>query len=283
MSLARDIFVTFSFKDGAVEVTVAPAITTSSQLKFGNFNCLLYSIFNARPKTDAVPSEPVTELSALKEKLLIMAGYAEAAVTRSVKALIRRDDELARLTKEQDDLIDQLEVTVDDLALRLLAQRPTQPDLRFIAMAMKIANNLERVGDEATTISRRVIELSQESQLQQAVEVPRMAALAVQMLKDALDAFVHRDATKARIVIPQDVQVDDLNKRLQHELAVYMDQRPAAIARCLNLMVICKSLERIGDHATNIAEGVVYLCEGRDIRHLDSNASNLTKANVPLS
>ena len=149
-------------------------------------------------------------------------------------------------------------------------------------MAMKIANNLERVGDEATTISRRVIELSQESHLQQAAEVPRMAGLALQMLKDALDAFVHRDAAKARIVIPQDIQVDDLNKRLQHELAAYMDQRPSTVARCLNLMVICKSLERIADHATNIAEGVVYLCEGRDIRHLDPNATSLPKANDRL-
>ena len=230
-----------------------------------------------------MPSESATELAALKDKLLTMAGYAEAAVTRAVKALIRRDDELARLTGEQDDLIDQLEVTVDDLALRLLAQRPTQPDLRFITMAMKIANNLERVGDEATTISRRVIELSHESQLQQASEVPRMATLALQMLKDALDAFVHRDAAKARVVIPQDVQVDDLNKRLQQELAAYMGQRPSAVSRCLNLVVICKSLERIGDHATNIAEGVVYLCEGRDIRHLDNNAPSFTKANDSLS
>ena len=202
-----------------------------------------------------------------------MAGYAEAAVTRSVKALVRRDDELARRTGEQDDLIDQLELAVDELALRLLERRPSPPDLRFIAMAMKIANNLERVGDEATTISRRVIELSHESQLHQAAEVGQMATLAVQMLKDSLDAFVHRDAARARLVIRQDLQVDDFNKRLQQELAAHMGQRPSAVSRCLNLMVICKSLERIADHATNIAEGVVYLCEGRDIRHLDDSTS----------
>ncbi len=255
-----------------LEVTLAPPIT-GSPLKFWNFNCLVHSLSYALPKINAVPAESATELATLKEKLLTMAGYAEAAVTRSVKALIRRDDDLARRTGEQDDLIDQLEVTVDKLALRLLEQRPSPPNLRFIAMAMKIANNLERVGDEATTISRRVIELSQEPQLQQAAEIPRMATLAVEMLKDALDSFVHRDAAKARTVIPQDVQVDDTNKRLQRELAAYMGQHPSAITRCLNLMVICKSLERIADHATNIAEGVVYLCEGRDIRHLDGNAS----------
>ena len=259
---------------GPYEVTLVPTIT-GSPLKFWNFNCLSHSVSYALPKINAVPAESATELAALKEKLLTMAGYAESAITRSVKALIRRDDDLARRTGEQDDLIDQLEVTVDELALQLLEQHRAPADLRFIAMAMKIANNLERVGDEATTISRRVLELSQESQLQQAAEVPRMATLAVQMLKDALDAFVHRDAAKARIVIPQDRHVDDLNKRLQRELAACMGQRPSAITRCLNLMVICKSLERVADHATNIAEGVVYLCEGRDIRHLGDGTSTL--------
>jgi phosphate transport system protein len=257
---------------GPFEVTLTPTIIGSSPLKFSNFNCLLHWLFYAPAKTDAMPADSATELATLKDRLLTMAGYAEAAVTRSVKALILRDDDLARRTGEQDDRIDQLELAVDQLALWLLEQRPALPDLRFITMAMKIANNLERVGDEATTISRRVVELSQEPQLQQASEVPRMAAHAVQMLKDSLDAFVHRASAKARIVIAQDREVDVLNKRLQDELASFMTQRPAAISRCLNLMVICKSLERIADHATNIAEGVVYLCEGRDIRHLDAEA-----------
>lgn len=212
------------------------------------------------------------ELSPLKEKLLVMAGYAEASVNRAVKALVRRDDDLARRTKEEDDRIDQLELEVDEMSLRLLERRPEGVELRFITMAMKIANNLERVGDEATTISRRVLELSHEPQLSQATEIPGMAAMALAMLKDALDAFVQGNSSNARSVIPRDTEVDALNARLHRELSLLMAQRPAAITRCLDLMVICKSLERIGDHATNVAEEVVYLYEGCDIRHSDVSA-----------
>ena len=206
-------------------------------------------------------------LAGLKEKLLTMASYAEAAVNREVKALVRRDDNLARRTKEEDDRIDALEKEIDDDALRLLAKAPNAFNLRFITTAMKISQNLERVGDEATTISRRVIGLSKDPQLKQADSIPPMAALAVQMLKDALDAFVTRDAAKARGIIPTDDRVDEMNKRLHKELTTFMTGKPATIGRCLDLMVICKSLERIGDHATNVAEEVVYLYEGRDIRH----------------
>jgi len=200
-----------------------------------------------------------------------MAGHAETSVNQAVKAMIRRDDDMARRTREEDDVIDTLEVEVDDIALRLLERQPNAFDIRFITVAMKIANNLERVGDEATTISRRVMVLSQEPQLPQATEVPTMAALGVEMLKDALDAFVHRDPVKARSVIPRDAAVDVLNRRLHGELTALMSQRSSSINRCLNLMVICKSLERIADHATNVAEEVVFLYEGRDIRHLDSS------------
>jgi phosphate transport system protein len=215
-----------------------------------------------------VPAEFTMELAALKEKLLLMASQAEAAVNAAVKSLIRRDDDLARRTREDDDSIDRLEVEIDELGLALLGKKPSPLDLRFVTVAMKISNNLERVGDEATTISRRVLDLSHEPQLQQAAEIPRMAALALRMLKDALDAFVSRDPAKARLVIPRDQAVDELNSGLQRALAALMAQRPSAISRCLNLMVISKSLERIADHATNVAEQVVYLYEGRDIRHL---------------
>lgn len=207
----------------------------------------------------------------MKEKLLTMASYAEAAVNRAVKALVRRDDDLARRTREEDDRIDALEKEIDETALRLLARKPGAFEIRFITTAMKISQNLERVGDEATTISRRVIELSGDAQLPLADAIPPMAVQALRMLKDALDAFVNRDPAKARAVIPEDKQVDDLNKRLHRELTALMSSKPAAIVRCLNLMVICKSLERIADHATNVAEEVVYLYEGRDIRHLGLN------------
>jgi phosphate transport system protein len=188
-------------------------------------------------------------------------------VNQAVRALARRDDELARRTNEEDDRIDRLEVEIDELALALLIRRPRPFELRLVTVAMKISHNLERVGDEATTISRRVIELAQEPQVQQAGQIPPLAGVVLPMLKDALDAFVSGDVAKARAVIVRDRVADDMNRRLQAELAAVMAQRPSAITRCLSLMVIAKSLERIGDHATNVAEDVVYLHEGLDIRH----------------
>ncbi|MFM1767759.1 MAG: hypothetical protein RJA22_288 [Verrucomicrobiota bacterium] len=217
----------------------------------------------------------------LLEKLLTMASYAEAAVNLAVRALVRRDDQLARRTRAEDDRIDALEKEIDDLALRLLARAPGPFDLRFITTAMKISQNLERVGDEATTISRRVIQLSGEPQLALADAIPPMAVQALAMLKDALDAFVNGDPAKARAVIPADKQVDALNKRLHLELTALMSEKSSAIIRCLHLMVICKSLERIADHATNVAEEVVYLYEGRDIRHLDLEAAPPAPASRP--
>jgi len=210
-------------------------------------------------------SEP--ELPALKEKLLIMASRAEAAVNRAVKALMKRDDHLARQIKHEDNVIDRLEMEIDETALALLEEGPTGMDLRLITMAMKISHDLERVGDEATTISRRCLDLTAEPPLRHQVDIPRMATLALEMLKDGLDAFVNRDPAKARAVIPRDSDVDALNKEFHRELTGYMAKDPATITRCLNLMVVAKSLERIADHATNVAEEVVYLYEGNDIRH----------------
>ena len=207
------------------------------------------------------------DTAALKEKLLLMASHTEAAVNRAVKALLRRDDNLARRTKEEDSVIDQLEIEIDDAAIGLLELGPHGTDLRLLTMVMKISHDLERVGDEATTISRRCLELSHEPPLKQQVDIPQMATLALQMLKESLDAFVNRDPAKARAVIPRDDEVDQLNKQLHRELASYMAEQPATITRCLNLMVIAKRLERIADHSTSIAEEVVYLCEGHDIRH----------------
>ena len=214
-----------------------------------------------------MPNQFETELAALKENLLLMASYAEGAVNRAIKALLKRDDDLARRTKEDDSILDRLEMEVDEQAIKLLEQKPALFELRFVTMAMKISSNLERVGDEATTISRRVLDLSQEPPLKQQLDLPRMAGLALAMLKHSLDAFVHRDPAKARAVVPSDEEVDALNKQLHRELARHMAEKPETITRCLNLMVISKSIERIADHATNIAEEVVFLYEGTDIRH----------------
>jgi phosphate transport system protein len=212
------------------------------------------------------------ELGGLKEKLLTMASHAESSVGKAIQALGRRDYDLALRVQAEDAVIDRFEVEVDDLALRLLARAPQASDLRLITVAMKISQNLERVGDETTTIARRVQDLCQEVPLKLVVDIPAMASLAVQMLQGALDAFVNQDPVAARALIPQDKPIDLLNKQIHRQLAEQMIAAPDTIMRCLDLMVISKSLERIGDHGKNVAEEVVYLCEAEDIRHTRGEA-----------
>ena len=208
------------------------------------------------------------EMAALKQKLLTMASHAESALSNGIKALVDRNDDLARKVIADDSILDQYEIEIDEMAIALLAlQGPLASDLRLITIAMKISHDLERVGDEATTIARRTIELSQEPQLKPYVDIPRMANLAMEMLDQALDAFVNHNSEKARAIVPRDKEVDNINRQLHRELVSFMIEKPATITRCLNLMVISKCIERIADHATNIAEEVVYLYEGRDIRH----------------
>ena len=207
------------------------------------------------------------ELSALRDKLLLMGGHAENAVRNAMKALVERNDALAHSVRESDDVLDQLEMEIDDMAVTLLAKAPLATDLRLITVAMKISRDLERVGDEATAIAKRVIELNTDAPLKPYIDLPHMARRALDMLDRALNAFVARQPDVARAIIPQDAEVNALNKQLHRELAGFMVENPANITRCLNLMQISRRLERIADHATNIAEEVVYLYEGRDIRH----------------
>ena len=207
------------------------------------------------------------EMSRLKESLLAMASHAESSVTRAIRALVERDDQLAQSVIDDDNIIDQFEVDIDDIAIHLLAKAPVATDLRLTTVAMKISQNLERVGDSAVTIARRAIELGTEPQLKPYVDLPRMAVMSTEMLRDSITAFINREPEKARAVVPRDREVDNLNRQLHRELASFMVERPATISRCLNLMVISKCLERIADHATNVAEEVVYLYEAIDIRH----------------
>lgn len=208
------------------------------------------------------------ELANLKEMVLTMASHAHVAVTNSIKALTTRDDELARKVKVDDAVLDRFEKEIDEVAIGMLALKaPLASDLRLITIAMKISHDLERVGDEATTISRRALELNQEPQLKPYVDIPRMAEMALEMLHGAIDAFVSKDPQKARQIIPRDKDVDALNKQLHRELVSFVIEDPTTITRALNLMVISKSLERIADHATNVAEEVVYAYEAKDIRH----------------
>lgn len=207
------------------------------------------------------------ELEDLKHALLTMASHAETAVKQAVKALVTRDYDLAVRVRADDAVIDRYEVDLDEKSIQLLAKAPLASDLRLIAVAMKISQNLERVGDEATKIAKRARDLSQEPPLKLTPEIPRLADLALQMLKQALDAFVARDAAAARALIPEDKRVDALNREIHRQLADHMIADPAAISRCLSFMVVAKSLERIADHAKNVAEEVVYLCDAEDIRH----------------
>src|SRR5215469_12534531 len=207
------------------------------------------------------------EITALKNVLLTMASHAESAVNDAVEALVNRDYDLALRVRADDEVIDQYEVEVDETAIGLLAKAPLATDLRFIAVTMKISQNLERVGDEATKIANRARDLSQEPPLKLALDIPHLAELALQMLKGALDAFVNLDPVAARILIPKDKEVDALNKHIHRLLADQMIASPESVTRCLALMVAAKSLERIADHAKNVAEEVVYLYEAQDIRH----------------
>jgi phosphate transport system protein len=207
------------------------------------------------------------ELAKFKEVLLTMGSYAESSVSQAIQAVTQRNDKLAEQVQDNDDIMDHYEMEVDDLAINLLAKAPLATDLRLITVAMKISQNLERIGDEATTMARRALELNTEPQLKAFIDIPRMAAIALSMLKESLDSFVNKEPEKARAIIPRDKEVDALNHQLYRELSSYMVENPSTISRCLNLMTVSKSLERVADHATNIAQEVVYLCEARDIRH----------------
>lgn len=214
------------------------------------------------------------EMDRLKQSLLAMASHAESAVARAIRALVDRDDALARSVIEDDAVLDQFEIEIDDTAIHLLAKAPLATDLRMTTVAMKVSQNLERVGDSAVTIARRAIDLGAEPQLKPYVDIPRMAAMSLEMLRDSITAFISREPARARAVIPKDLEVDNLNRQLHRELASYMVERPATISRCLHLMVISKSLERIADHATNVAEEVVYLYEAVDIRHTSAKEAH---------
>lgn len=208
------------------------------------------------------------ELNALKQKLLRMGAAAELSLVEATRALVERDDDLARKVALDDDLLDNLEKEIDEDGITLLTKAPLASQLRLITSAMRIGRDLERIGDEATKIARRAGDLNAEAQLKAFIDIPRMASLAAGMLKEGLDAFVSGDTAKAREVVKRDKEVDMLNKQLHRELVSYMIESPATVTRSLNLMTASKALERIADHAKNIAEDVVYLYEAKDIRHI---------------
>ena len=208
------------------------------------------------------------ELSALKEMLLRMSSLSEQSVAQSLKALVQRDSGIAHQVDQDDTQLDRLQMEIDERCIQLIALRqPKARDLRFLVMTMKIASDLERIGDQAVNIAHRTEELNKEPLLKPLIDIPRMADIARGMIHDTLDAFVYAKPEQARQAIARDDDVDKINRQLHRELTSFMVEDPATITRCLNLMSVAHNLERIGDHATNIAEEVVYLYEGRDIRH----------------
>lgn len=214
------------------------------------------------------------DIDGLRQRVLTMASHAANAVRTAMKALTERDDDQAAKVEEDDNILDTFEMAIDEVALQLLLRAPLARDLRLIMVATKLGHDLERVGDEATAIARRARDLNKEPQLKPYVDLPQMARQVLDMLGTAIDAFVAGDPEKARSVIPRDKEIDQLNKQLHRELTSFIAENPANISRSLNLMAISKRLERIGDHAKNIAEEVVYFCEANDIRHSQRAANS---------
>ncbi len=208
------------------------------------------------------------ELETLKARLLLMGGRAEAIVLRSIEALQRLDDVLAREVVAEDTLIDRMEIELDERCVRLLAlQQPLARDLRFITAALKITNDLERVGDHAVNIAQGVLRISGQPLLKPLVDIPRMARLSSGMLHDSLDAFVRQDAETARRLCRSDDEVDALNHQVFRELVSYMVEDPTTITRAMELILVARNLERVADLATNVAEEVVFIAEARVIKH----------------
>ena len=208
------------------------------------------------------------ELQELKEDLLKMAALVEEAINTAVQSLVKRDSDLAKKTFEGEDRINGMEIDIEDKCLKLLALRhPMAADLRFITSAMKIITDLERMGDQAVNIAERAISLNQEPQLKPYIDIPKMAEIAQSMVKDVLDAFVNSDSKLARSVCERDDMVDGLNDQVFRELLTFMMSDPKTITRAVHLMIVCRCLERIADHATNIAEDVIFMVDARVIKH----------------
>ena len=222
--------------------------------------------------TDHIVKSYDEHITLLTRKILEMGGLVEQQIARAVEALVNRDIEQANRVIEHDDQIDLMEEEIDQFAIRLLATRqPMASDLRLIAMAMKISNDLERIGDYATNIAKRCERLAKEPPVRPLYTIPLMAQISQSMVKDVLDAYVERDTAKAIAVWRRDDEVDDLFTSLFRELLTYMMEDARNISPCIDLIFVAKNLERIGDHATNIAEKIHYIIHGQRINRMPSS------------
>jgi len=208
------------------------------------------------------------ELAGLQQTLLAMGGLVEDQIRRAMRALTERDDALAQDVIDRDRQVNAYDVEVDEKSVELLAlHQPAAGDLRFITTIMKVVTDLERIGDQAVNIAQRALELNQEPQLKPYIDLPRMAERAQRMVKESLDAFVGRDTQLARQVCGEDAEVDSLKEQIFRELLTYMMSDPKTIPRAIRLILISRFLERVADHATNIAEMVIYMVESKMVRH----------------
>jgi len=210
------------------------------------------------------------QLEKLRASVLEMGGLVEDQIAQAMRALTTRDQQLARATIERDHMVNRLDVEIDDLAIKLLAlHQPAARDLRLITTALKVTTDLERIGDLAEHIAERAVELVVELPIKPSIDLPRMAELARDMLRRSLDAFVREDEKLALSVCNADDTIDQLHEQLFRELVAFMADDPRTVSRAMRLLFVSKYLERVGDHATNIAEMVIFMVKGRSIRHLD--------------
>jgi phosphate transport system protein len=208
------------------------------------------------------------ELEKLKAKLLEMSALVESAIYRSVQGVVEKSEDLAQQVLRNEARVNQLEIEIDDMAISLLAlQAPLAIDLRLITAAIKINNDLERMGDLSASIAQSALALMREPVIRPMIDIPHIAGLAQSMVRKALDAFVNRDAEMARSVLASDDAVDNMRTASFHELMSFMEKNPQQIPQALWLLSVIRNLERIADHATNIAEDVLFMVKGIDVRH----------------
>lgn len=209
------------------------------------------------------------ELKKLHEEILYMGGLVEDQIQKAVKSLVDRDSQLAQIIIERDHEVNRLDVEIDELCIRLLAlHQPAGKDLRFITTGLKITTDLERIGDMSVNLCERALELNQEPQLKPYIDIPRMARIAQRMIRESLDAFVREDTDLALKVCKDDEEIDQLNSQIFREVITFMIEDPHTINRAMKISSISKYLERMADHATNIAEMVIFMAKGKSIRHM---------------
>jgi len=228
----------------------------------------VFPAFRQQPASYATMRHFEEELDNLRNRLLEMSGLVEDSVYRSVQALIEKDEVAAQQVLQNEARINRMEIEIDELATSLLARvQPMAIDLRFITAAIKINNDLERMGDISVNIVRRTLALMREPLPKELVDIPHMASLAQSMIRNSLDAFVRKDAELARSILTSDDVIDQLRDSVYEELIGLMERDPTTVRQSINLMFIARALERLADHATNIAEDVLFLVEGVEVRH----------------